>query len=86
MQLVCPKHLIFYPEFLMQTLLLQDQSMNNHLQVFYLMHLQHKFLIKGKGGHAALPHMSKDTITIGSQIILALQTIEIGRASCRERV
>ena len=31
--------------------------------------------IKGKGGHAALPHMSKDTITIGSQIIVALQTI-----------
>jgi hippurate hydrolase len=31
--------------------------------------------IEGKGGHAALPHMSKDTITIGSQIILALQTI-----------
>ena len=31
--------------------------------------------IEGKGGHAALPHMSKDTITIGSQIIVALQTI-----------
>jgi len=29
----------------------------------------------GKGGHAALPHMGKDTITIGSQIINALQTI-----------
>ena len=25
--------------------------------------------------HAALPHMTKDTITIGSQIIVALQTI-----------
>ena len=34
-----------------------------------------EILIKGKGGHAAFPHMSKDTITIGSQIILALQTI-----------
>ena len=34
-----------------------------------------EILIKGKGGHAALPHMSKDTITIGSQIILALHTI-----------
>ena len=34
-----------------------------------------EILIKGKGGHAALPHMSRDTITIGSQIILALQTI-----------
>ena len=31
--------------------------------------------IEGKGGHAALPHMTKDTITIGSQIINALQTI-----------
>jgi len=31
--------------------------------------------IEGKGGHAALPHMSKDTITVGSQIIVALQTI-----------
>ena len=31
--------------------------------------------IEGKGGHAALPHMTKDTITIGSQIIVALQTI-----------
>ncbi len=31
--------------------------------------------IEGKGGHAALPHMTKDTLTIGSQIIIALQTI-----------
>ena len=31
--------------------------------------------IEGKGGHAALPHMTKDSITIGSQIISALQTI-----------
>ena len=30
---------------------------------------------KGKGGHAALPHMTKDAIIIGSQIITALQTI-----------
>ena len=30
---------------------------------------------EGKGGHAALPHMGKDTITIGSQIITSLQTI-----------
>ena len=30
---------------------------------------------KGKGGHAALPHMTKDAIMIGSQIITALQTI-----------
>ena len=31
--------------------------------------------VEGKGGHAALPHMTKDAITIGSQIISALQTI-----------
>ena len=30
---------------------------------------------EGKGGHAALPHMGQDTLTIGSQIIVALQTI-----------
>ena len=30
---------------------------------------------EGKGGHAALPHMGRDTITIGSQIIVALQSI-----------
>ena len=30
---------------------------------------------EGKGGHAALPNMAKDAITIGSQIISALQTI-----------
>jgi len=30
---------------------------------------------EGKGGHAALPHMTKDAIIIGSQIISALQTI-----------
>ena len=30
---------------------------------------------EGKGGHAALPHMTKDAIMIGSQIISALQTI-----------
>ena len=29
----------------------------------------------GKGGHAALPHMTKDAIMIGRQIIIALQTI-----------
>ena len=32
-------------------------------------------MVEGKGGHAALPHMSKDAITIGSQIVVALQTI-----------
>ncbi len=30
---------------------------------------------EGMGGHAALPHMTKDAIMIGSQIISALQTI-----------
>ncbi len=34
-----------------------------------------EILFEGKGGHAALPHMAKDAITIGSQIIIALQTI-----------
>jgi amidohydrolase len=31
--------------------------------------------IKAKGGHAALPHMGVDAITVGSQIAVALQTI-----------
>ena len=31
--------------------------------------------IEAKGGHAALPHMGVDAITVGSQIAVALQTI-----------
>jgi amidohydrolase len=31
--------------------------------------------IIGKGGHAALPHLSIDPIVIGSEIVLALQTV-----------
>ena len=31
--------------------------------------------IKGIGGHSALPHMGVDTITVGTQIITALQSI-----------
>ena len=31
--------------------------------------------IEAKGGHAALPHMGVDAITVGSQIVNALQTI-----------
>lgn len=31
--------------------------------------------IQGKGGHAALPHQCIDPIVIGSQIVLALQTV-----------
>ncbi len=31
--------------------------------------------VKGKGGHAAMPHKSIDPIVIGSQIVTALQTI-----------
>jgi hippurate hydrolase len=31
--------------------------------------------IKAKGGHAALPHMGVDAITVGSQIAVSLQTI-----------
>ena len=32
-------------------------------------------IVKGKGGHAALPHLAIDPIVIASQIILSLQTI-----------
>lgn len=31
--------------------------------------------IKGKGGHAAMPHLAIDPIVIGSQIVAAMQTI-----------
>ena len=31
--------------------------------------------IKAKGGHAALPHMGVDAITVGSQVAVALQSI-----------
>jgi len=34
-----------------------------------------EIIIKGKGGHAALPHMGIDAITVGSEIAIALQTI-----------
>ena len=34
-----------------------------------------KIELKGIGGHSALPHMGIDTITVGSQIIIALQSI-----------
>ena len=34
-----------------------------------------EILIEAKGGHAALPHMGVDAITVGSQIAVALQTI-----------
>jgi hippurate hydrolase len=34
-----------------------------------------KIKISGGGGHAAMPHASKDPLVTGSQIILALQTI-----------
>lgn len=32
-------------------------------------------LIKGRGGHGAQPHLTVDPIAVGSQIVLALQTI-----------
>ena len=32
-------------------------------------------IVKGKGGHAALPHLTIDPIVIASQIVLSLQTI-----------
>ena len=31
--------------------------------------------VKGQGGHAAMPHVGRDSILIGSEIVLALQTI-----------
>ena len=34
-----------------------------------------EIFIEAKGGHAALPHMGVDAITVGSQIAIALQTI-----------
>ena len=34
-----------------------------------------EIIIDSKGGHAALPHMGVDAITVGSQIAVALQTI-----------
>ena len=34
-----------------------------------------KIELKGSGGHSALPHMGVDTITVGTQIINALQSI-----------
>lgn len=34
-----------------------------------------EILIKGVGGHAALPHMCIDPLVIGAQVVLALQTV-----------
>ncbi|MDS9949005.1 MAG: amidohydrolase [Planktomarina sp.] len=31
--------------------------------------------IKGQGGHASMPHLGQDTITVGAEIIQALQTV-----------
>ncbi|WP_421581348.1 amidohydrolase [Shinella sp. M31] len=31
--------------------------------------------IRGQGGHASMPHVGVDTITVGSEMVLALQTI-----------
>ena len=36
---------------------------------------EYDIIIKGKGGHAALPHLAIDPIVIASQIVLSLQTI-----------
>jgi hippurate hydrolase len=33
------------------------------------------FTIKGKGGHAATPHLTADTILIASQLVIALQQV-----------
>lgn len=34
-----------------------------------------KITIKGKGAHAAMPHLGNDPIVIGSQVVMGLQTI-----------
>ena len=34
-----------------------------------------EILIKGQGGHASMPHVGRDAITIGAEIVQALQTI-----------
>ncbi|MBO6835139.1 MAG: amidohydrolase [Alphaproteobacteria bacterium] len=34
-----------------------------------------EIVIQGKGGHAALPHMTVDPIVVGSEIVLSLQTL-----------
>jgi len=36
---------------------------------------EYDIIVKGKGGHAALPHLAIDPIVIASQIVLSLQTI-----------
>lgn len=34
-----------------------------------------EILIKGQGGHASMPHVGRDAITLGAEIVQALQTI-----------
>ena len=34
-----------------------------------------KIVVRGKGGHAAMPHMVQDPVPVAAQIIMALQTI-----------
>lgn len=34
-----------------------------------------KFVVKGVGGHASMPHLSVDPILVGSQLVVALQTL-----------
>jgi amidohydrolase len=34
-----------------------------------------KFVVKGVGGHASMPHLSVDPILIGSQLVVALQSL-----------
>lgn len=34
-----------------------------------------EFTIHGQGGHASMPHTGVDTITVGSELVMALQTI-----------
>ena len=44
------------------------------------------FTIKGKGGHAAAPHLTADTILIASHLVVALQqVISRNRNRCHPR-
>src|SRR3546814_2308048 len=40
----------------------------------------------GKGAHGSMPENSVDPVVMAAETVLRLQTVKIGRASCRERV
>ena len=45
-----------------------------------------KIVVKGKGGHGGLPHLSVDPIVIAAQIVVALQSIVSREVDTAERV